>query len=365
MSLEKRGVRPFDTLDATQSLLNRTIRLQSPPIPDGFQPPLGNLGLTPIGVQIGQVAGPGGTLVLEHDQYVGGPIGLYYCTNDDDWQTLTAETGKELDRIFGRRMDAPVNVVVSLANTRLKQVEILSSETFAEWASNDWRRMLTKRATGKQRPRALRMPADGCVLSIRFLLHSDLPPARRIAGRPWRKGSWLARVDINISSAVHGGLQPRPMNDAIRERFGLGSHTSLFVEFRGNCSGLHAVTDLSDVVSVYIDESLLAGAMELTPQGKPIRAAGDSLVNRWVLDTYRTLIDCYSKDDRLEEFDVNNDEHRRTFLFSMLSRVEEACRISVEEGLLVLKDQPTRFAALFEHVLAVRQSDELLLGLRK
>lgn len=366
MALERRGVRPFKAMEETQRNLNAMVRIQCPPIPDGFQPPLGNQGLKPIGVPSGQVAGPGGTLVLDRSQYVGAPIGLYFGTHDHDWQRLIDDAGRELDDIFGRRADAPVSVVVTLTNTRLKQVQILSTQTFTQWSSSDDRRYVIARPDNtKKRPRALRMPDDGCILGVRFILHSDVPPERRIAERPWRKGSWLARIDINISSAIDGGLQPRPMNEAIRERFGLGQHTSLFVEFRGITSGLHAVTDLSDVVSVYIDEELLAGAMELGPNGRPVRAAGEALINRWVLDTYRTLIDLYSRDDQLDDFDPGSDEHRRTFLYSMLSRVEESCHVAIEEALLILKEQPNRFAALFEHVLQVRLQDNHLLELRR
>jgi hypothetical protein len=365
MSYEKRAVRPFDTLDRTQRLLNRMMRVQCPPIPDGYQTPLGNAGLELLGVKDGSIAASGGTLVLNPEQYVGDAIGLYFSTHDDDWQTLTKEAGKELDQIFGRRDAAPVSVIVTLNNTRLKQIEILSSMTFSEWASGDWKHLVTKRVSGDLRPRPLRMPGDGCVLGIRFMLHSDLPVEHRVGGRPWRKGNWLARVDINISSASGGGLLPRPMNDAIRARFQLGEQTTLFVEFRGDRSGLHAVTDLSDVLSVYVDEDLLMAALETDARNAHVRPAGQSLVNRWVLDTYRTLIEMYSRDDQLDDFDPTSDVYRRTFLYSMLLKVEDHCHVPIEEALLILKDQPNRFAALFEHVLNAKQSDQFLLGLRK
>lgn len=365
MSYEKRGVRPFDTLDKTQTLLNQMLRVQCPPIPDGYQPPLGNEGLKLIGVDDGFIAGAGGTLILSPEQYVGDSIGLYYATHEDDWQTLTSEAGKELDRIFGKRRNAPVSVVVTLTNTRLKQVQLVSCTPFGEWSSGEWRHLLSERKTGADRPRALRMPADGCVLGIRFLLDKDLPEEHRVSGRPWRKGSWLAAVDINISASREGGLLPRPMNDTIRERFGLREHTTLFVEFRGEASGMYAVGDLSDVLSVYIDESLLKSATEENQKGELVRPAGGPLVNRWVIDTYRALIDRYSRDDRLDEFDPTTADHKRTFLYSMLQKVEDACHIPIDEALLILKDQPNRFAALFEHVLGLKVQDESLLQLRK
>lgn len=364
MGYEKRSVRPFETLDRSQKLLNQFVRVQCPPIPDGMSASFGNGALTPIGVNEGAIAAPGGTLVLRKEHYVGEAIGLYFGVNEADWEELVTEMGHEIDAIFGRRGEVPVSVMVTLTNSRLKQVEILSVTPFDEWASGGWRHVIAKRVKGEGRPRALRMPADGCALGIRFVLHNDLPVDRRLPARPWRKGSWLAKVEIDISSAKGGGLLPRPMNDSIRSRFGLAAHTSLYVDFRGSTSGLHAATDLADVITVYIDEELLMGALEENAKGEPLRAAGGPLVNRWVLDTYRTLIEMLSRDDRLDEFDPDDPAHQRTFLYSMLSNVEGECGIAMDEALLILKDQPNRFAALYEHVLHLKQHDQRLLGLK-
>jgi hypothetical protein len=208
------------------------------------------------------------------------------------------------------------------------------------------------------------MPGDGCTLTVAFLLHDDVPKSRRVSGRPWRKGSWLARLEVAISAARDGGLAPRPLTEEIRNRFGLPSYTSSYVHVHGGTSGVHLVADLSEVLTVYIDEELLLAAAELDARNAHVHPGGGPLLNRWVLDTYRSLIMAYCKDDSLDEFDPEDDAHKRTFLYSMLQRVEDHCVIPVAEGLLVLKEDPYRFVALMEHVLGVRETDRELLQLR-
>ena len=140
MAYEKRGLRPFDTLDGTQALLRQMLRVQSPPIPDGFQPPLGSLGLSLIGVPKGSIAAHGGTLLLDRNDYMSAAIGIYFGVNDDDWQDLTNTVGFELDAVFGNRSQAPVNVVVTITNARLKQVHQVLNLSFNDWVSGSWRR---------------------------------------------------------------------------------------------------------------------------------------------------------------------------------------------------------------------------------
>jgi len=365
MAYEKRGLRPFDALDRTQAKLRQMVRVQSPPIPDGFQPPLGLLGVTLVGVSKGSIAAHGGTLLLDRDEYMSAPVGLYFGVNDDDWLDLTNTVGYELDEVFGSRSTAPVNVVVTVANARLKQVHQVINLSFNDWVNESWRHRLAKGGDNKNRPRPLRMPDDGCTIWVQFLLNSDLPRSQRVLGRPWRKGSWLARAEVRVSAGRGTGLAPRPLNSETRARFGLGKYTSTFVEMRGDLSGLCMTTDLSQFLTVYIDDELLHGAAEMNDRGDHVRGAGAALIGRWVMDTYRALIYGYSRDDQLDDFDPAIDEHKQTYLYSLLSQIEDANLVGIDEALLILRDNPTQFAGLIEHVLAMKASDQSLLELRR
>ena len=365
MPFEKRNLRPFDALDKTQSKLTQLLRIQSPPIPAGFQPPLGGIGTSPLGVANGHIAAANGTLLMDRDEYLSAGIGLYFGTNEDEWLDLTKTASQELETLFGRVADAPVSIVVSVTNTRLKQVHQLASIPFNDWVNSSWRHPLVKAGATANRPRPLRMPQDGCAFQVQFLLSEDLPKTLRVSGRPWRKGSWLARISIRVVSSHGGGLAPRPLTDQVRERFRLGSNTSSFVDLRGDRSGICMVSDLSEVLTVYIDEKLLKDASEINDRGEHLRIGAAPLINFWVMEIYRGLIYLFSSDPELDGFDPTVEQHRQSFLFSLLSQIEDAGLATVEEALLLLQDQPFRVSALAEHLLGLRLSEQSLLELSR
>ncbi len=368
MSYEKRGLRPFDVLDKTQTLLNQLVKLQSPPIPDGFLPPMGSQGLEPLGIDsnAGSIAGANGTLTLDQEQFRTNAVGLYFGVNDEDWRHLIDTLDDELSDIFGRSSLAPVSIVVTATNTRLKQQVLLLRETYGQFVQSDsWRRLLVPAGDTADRARPFRMPQDGCIVTVQFVLHEDLPVSERQPGRPWRKGSWLAKIRIKVSAARGSGLAPRFLTEQLRRRLGVGDRSSSYVDLRADTSGLHLVTDLSEVMSVFIDEEALKKATELKPNGEFATPAGEALVLRWVMDTYRALVHAFRFDDRLDEFDPDVDEHRHTYLYGLLQQVSEYGDVTIDEALNILKDQPNRFVALIENSLDLNGADGEILRLRK
>ena len=366
MPYESRGLRPFNTMDATQSLLNAMVRIQSPRIPDGFNPPLGNVALVPHGVDSGSIAAPGGTLVLSPEEYLHNTFGLYFGVHEDDWLQITKAAVDDIERIFRKVSDAPVNVLVTVQNPRLKLLEVVMNIPIMKWLEHPeaWRWDLVGAGSTNSRPRPLRMPYDGCLFSIQFVLASDLTESLRVAERPWRKGSWLARVQIRVAAAKGIGLSPRPLTQEVRERHGLGDHCTSFLEFHGEISGFCFVRDLSESLTIYIDEQLLTEAAQHDNKGVPIRAASTSLVNRWAMDTFRSLIHLVSRDDQLNDFDVDNPDHQYTFTYQLLIRVHESADISISESLNILRDNPDKFISLVEGSIAMKYSDSKLIGLR-
>jgi len=363
VAYETRKLRPFDDFDRVQRIFAQKLRVQSPPIPEGFQPPLGGTGLELIGVTSGSIAAPGGTLILDRDQYMNAAIGLYFGTHDDDWRQICREFQEDLKQVFGFLRNPPVNLLIVAYNSRLRQRAVLYNQPYTSWLYSDsWRFSLVESGNGN-RPRPLNMPGDGCRLSIQFILSEDLPETERLADRPWRKGAWLSHHEIRIAAARGSGLAPTPLTDELRDKFGLGSKTTLYVALTSGSSGLSRVSDLSEVLTVYIDAQLLNAASEETKVGKSMRPRGEHLLTRWVLDVYRALIFAYSTDETLAEFDLSDTECRHSFLFSLLQKVAEAGLVPEEEALLMIRDHPQRLVALVEHLLAIRDSDASLLGL--
>lgn len=366
MAYEKRGLRPFDVLDGTQKLLGEKLRVQSPRIPDGCLPAEGNQGLKPHGVPDGAIAAPGGTLLLDADQYTTNTVGLYFGLNDGDWSEISRKVGEEIDAIFGNRVDAPVNLLVTVTNTRLRMSHVVMEMPLTDWMYGEtWRFDLVHAGASPDRPRPLRMPQDGCAITVQFVLRSDLPEAFRRQGRPWRKGSWLAKWVVKVAANRGSGLAPRPLNAEVRRLRGLGDLCTSFIDLRSERSGICMAADLDEVVTVYIDEALLRSVSTLRRNGQPELPASDSLLNRIVMDTYRALIFAITSDEELDSFDVDEDDHKRTFTFHLLKRVSDYAKISEAEALNVLRDQPNKFIALLEGNLNLLASDNHLLTLKQ
>lgn len=368
MAYEKRGLRPFDTLDETQKLLNHLLKVQSPPIPDGYLPPLGNQGLDPLGVDArsGAIGGANGTLSLTPEQFTTNAYGLYFGVNEDDWRDLLNTLDRELREIYGTRARLPAAILVTATNTRLRQVVELLNEDYTTFSQSDSpRRIIVAAGDSAARHRPFRMPQDGCTITIQVILPDDLPPSERAPGRPWRKGSWLARVTVKVRASQGSGLAPRYLTPKIRERHEIGDLCSSFVDLRVDPSGISMVTDLSDVLSVYIDEEALKKATELKGNNEFATPAGEAMLLRWVMDTYRALVLAFRMDDRLDEFDPDSDDCRHTYLYSLLQQVADSSGISIDEALNVLTAQPHRFVALIENSLELLSTDNRLLQLRK
>jgi hypothetical protein len=363
MAYEKRSLRPFDAFDQVQKVFSRLLRIQSPPIPDGFQTPLGSMGEVPLGVAAGAIAASGGTLLLDRDEYMSAAIGLYFGVTDDDWREVTTSARQDLENVFGRTSTPPVELLVTAYNTRLKILAELLRKPMDEWLYSEWRHVLVKGGQA-ERPRPLKMPEDGCIIAVQFVLAADLPTDQRVSGRPWRKGSWLSRNEIRVSASKGSGLAPRPLTDNLRVSLGLGSETTMYVALSDGAEGLLRASDLSDHVSVFIDEDLLRAAMSQNERGQHLAPQGADLATRWAMDVFRTLIYAYATDQEIESFDLEDDEFRGSFLYSMLLQLRDAGLVSMEEGLLILRRETPRFVSLFEHVLRIRSTDRNLLGMR-
>lgn len=365
MAYEKRGLRPFDVLDRTQKLLGDRLRIQCPRIPDQVQPLEGNQGLEPHGVVNGAIAASGGTLMLDADQYLNGTVGLYFGLNDGDWNQITRVVAEEIESIFGRLSDAPVNLLVTVTNTRLRINHVVLDVPLSDWLSGDsWRFDLVGAGATRDRPRPLKMPQDGCSITVQFVLGADLPERLRVQTRPWRKGSWLARWTVKVSANRGSGLAPRPLTPEVRRLHGLGDECTSLIDVRGDVNGICMVSNLEDVLTVYIDKDVLDSASELKPNGEPKRPAANALLGRIVMDTYRAFVFALNTDAEIESFDVDDDDHKRTFTHYLLGRAAGYARISTAEALNIMKDQPNKFIALLEGSLNLRISDAHLLDLR-
>ena len=351
MAKETRPLRPFDVMDRTQQLMIDLVRVQSPPIPENHYPPEGSQGLKPLGVTGGSIAAPRGSLNLDDAGYLTNAIGLYFGLNESQWEGFVGIAREEIQELTGNAANPPVSLVVTAHNSRLKQRTILVDLPFKEFANSaaQWRHLIVKATQLDERPRPFRMPKDGAVLLIQFLLTDDINSDARTSGKPWRKGSWLARVKIPVKAKIGRGLSPRPMNEEVRKRFGLGDDSVVYAHFLNGAEGICQAEDLNDIVSFYVDEELLIQATRVKPNGDPVNKFGPALEFQWAMSLYRALVAAIKNDPEFESFDLDEEGSNQTFLTSLIEDVSSSHKgISPEEALNILRSNSERFVSLIE-----------------
>lgn len=349
MSSETRVLRPFDALEKTEALMSQMLRVQAPPIPSNFHPEEGNQGLAPLGVSRGSIAANRGTLNLDEVGFLNDAIGLYFGLNDADWDDFIGTAREEINGLLGPGHDPPVSLLVTIYNTRLRKREVLHNVSFRdlEASADKWRKLIVKATARGDRPRLLRMPKDGVMLRVQFVLSRDLDQPERRLGSPWRKGSWLARASVKISAKAGRGLQPTPMTPEIRSRYGLGEKTVVYPHFFDGAAGICEVEDLSDVATFYVDEELLNEFTGHKPDGSLVNPAGLAVQFQWAMTFYRAFFAAVGRDPGLESFDPL-DADRHTFLAGVVADVAKEINVSPEEALNILKERPEQFLAVVE-----------------
>lgn len=112
------------------------------------------------------------------------------------------------------------------------------------------------RLTGEgARPTALRAAHSGCRIEVAAVLANELPPQ---TGRPWRRGTWLARSRFAVSCDVDfAGFTARPMDLEQKAALFLPPGTTRFVSLP---HGIDPVADEvpPDVIELWVDAELLA-----------------------------------------------------------------------------------------------------------
>jgi len=363
MPSETRYLRPFDAMERTQALMSQTLRVQSPPIPGDFQPPDGSQGLEPLGVIRGSIAQNRGTLNLDEAGFLSDAVGLYLGLNEAEWDDFIGTAREEINGLVGASPDPPVSLLVTVYNQRLRQREILLDMPFRdlEASPSKWRQVIVKSTDRSDRPRLLRMPKDGALLSIQFVLSRDIEKSRRRTGSPWRKGSWLARVTVKIRAKAGRALSPTPMTAEIRSRYSLGTNTVVYPHFFEGADGLCEVEDLSDVVTFYVDEELLKEFTNTRENGSLVNSAGQAVQFQWAMMLYRSFVAAVGRDPGLELFDpVDADRH--TFLASLVADVAGELGTSPEEALNVLRERPEQFLSVVESEKRGKEYFHELLG---
>ena len=144
-----------------------------------------------------------------------------------------------------------------------------------------------------ERPRALRTAHSGCRVEISVLLAEQLPPA---PGRPWRKGTWLARSRFYIGTEREfSGFSPRPLGKEEKIALGLPPRAMRYVSLPETLNP--CIDEFSiDSLELWLDSDLLAAI-----SAQPKSSVAVAVQGQLFVDAMRTIVLASRSDPRLVE----------------------------------------------------------------
>ena len=144
-----------------------------------------------------------------------------------------------------------------------------------------------------ERPRALRTAHSGCRVEISVLLAEQLPPA---PGRPWRKGTWLARSRFYIGTEREfSGFSPRPLGKEEKSALGLSPRAMRYVSLPATLNP--CIDDFSfDSLELWLDSDLLAAI-----SAQPKSSVAVAVQGQLFVDAMRAIVLAARADPRLVE----------------------------------------------------------------
>lgn len=155
--------------------------------------------------------------------------------------------------------------VVNLYSSFLKISEYVHRSRLSDLMSEDGLISLTDEGP---RPTPLRTAHSGCRVEVAAVLATQLEPQ---VGRPWRRGTWLARSRFTISCDVdYAGFTARPMDLEQKATLGLPQGATRYVALPDDVDPI-GDTVTPDVVELWVDAELLA-TMSARPTA-PVSAA--------------------------------------------------------------------------------------------
>ena len=283
-----------------------------------------------------------GRATLSYDEYLHSPVRLQLGGPDGISSDEISSICDEVEEL-GASPDGTL-LAINLYSSFLKISEYPVVQPLSEL--NELPGVIDLAVPGN-RPRAMRTPFSGCRIELSLVLGEELPA---MAGRPWRKGTWLTRHRYFLSCELeYAGFTPMPMNKEKKLELGVSASATRYVTLP---LGFNPMTDAAspDVLELWVDEELLA---EIASQPKsPISSA---LQRQLFVDAFSAVTVAVKSDpdfDHLQWSDTAD-----TLLGSMIrGLVGRGTHLSAtdqtqkcQEMLRMIRDDHSRFVALVEH----------------
>lgn len=223
MSSEHRVVRPYRGLDAFQQTLESW-----------------RLRVGPELIDAGERAN------LTSASFLSDPVVLVAARGDDELEALRKRITTALEDLQLEASEASLLIVAR--NPYLRLADVVHERRLDQDDA-----IPREIPLSDERPRALQTPSGGCDIDVYLLLADHVA---HLPLRPQRKGTWLGHVAFRLRTELGElGFTPRPLTHEARERLELPTGTIRFVAVETDALENEA---LDDVVSLYVDEEVLA-----------------------------------------------------------------------------------------------------------
>lgn len=345
MSREIRKVRPFDTLDESERRMREGVQIVAMPSAKGADD-LAN-------------AFDGQALQVSRDVYLYEQFELFLFRHPADNAEFVDAAAREIRSMY--RFDPSiVHLVVQVHNKRLRMTDVVFDQPIVGGEIPLSIALAEKDRTGTaSRPRGLCTPGDGCEVVVELLLAEDVPEERRSPGIAWRKGSWLARVAIRVTTGpVGGGPAPLPLDAEAREQFQVPANAQHYIRRLATGESILRKSSFDEVVEFYVDEPVLRSVVE-----DPNTSTSALLQYRWILMCAEAVLAMAMAEDEFDAFDPTGD-NSESLVRSILDRVVDGRSVrDVSAALELLKQDRGLFMAMLEDRAELVTRERMQLGL--
>ena len=318
MSTEERIIRPFFGVDKLQSAFG------------GMRLAVGD-----------EIVDPDSSHELLPHEFLNSKVSLLLAADDHELSLIRVALLEGIAEL-GIAADG-VDLLVQTTSPKLKFTDQVARFSIESLDPTKVRLSLVTKNGG--RPRALSTPVGGCTIDVYLVLAQSIEP---VALKAWRKGTWLAKTRFRLRTDTgDAGFLPIAMDDSVRDRLGIEKNVIRFVVLEESSLDPSVGTD---ALSLYVDDELLAVLAT-----NPKTAAGKTFQRQLFIDAVSAIVLDAARRPELTESDMGGIED------SLLGRLIVQCagrktgesesvrRNRQNEYLALVKDEPAKFLALFEH----------------
>lgn len=201
---------------------------------------------------------------------------------------------------------------------------------------------------GIHRPAALQASTHGTVIVAYVVLLADLPP---VALKPWRKGTWLARVGFRLETETAKEMfRPTPLDDDARQRLNLPKSTVRYFSI-GEHNPLEPY-DESEQPELYVDTELLT-QIDHAASSPVSRALQTQLACDFI---FGVVLACAGRSDELEG--ATWETLQDSLLGRIIGLIAGSRADAARRNQLITdaRTNPARLVALAEDALRVRKT---------